>query len=89
VAHTFDELVAMQRAADAAHDQAERLRQQYGPPAAQRWSDQQLQTYETAWRAWRDLARNMQIALTAYAKGQGETRQDAETRVKTAAGRPE
>ncbi|WP_447035597.1 hypothetical protein [Streptomyces sp. DSM 118878] len=89
MAHTFDELVAMQRAADAAHAQAERLRQQYGPPAAQRWSDQQLQTYETAWRAWRDLARDMQTALTAYAQEQGETRKDAERRVKSAAGRLE
>jgi hypothetical protein len=32
VAHTFEELVEMQRAADAAHAQVQQLRDQYGPP---------------------------------------------------------
>nr|WP_202121534.1 hypothetical protein [Streptomyces sp. BA2] len=76
----------MQRAADAAHAQAERLRDQYGPPTAHPWSAQQSQTYETAWRAARDLARDAQNAIATYAKTNGEARQDTETRVKKAAG---
>jgi hypothetical protein len=46
------------------------------------WSEQQSQTYETAWRAWRDLARNIQAAVTEHAKEQGESRHNIETAVK-------
>ncbi|MER6924415.1 hypothetical protein ABT314_36680, partial [Streptomyces spiralis] len=64
MAHTFDELVEMQRAADAAQAKVEQLRDQYGPPTREPWSEQQNETYETAWRAWRDLARDVQAAVT-------------------------
>ncbi|WP_367038863.1 hypothetical protein [Streptomyces sp. Je 1-332] len=83
---TFEELVEMQRAAEAAHTQAEQLRDQYGPPTLHPWSEQQTQTYETAWRAWRDLTRDVQSAVTEYAKNQGEARQDTEARLKKAVG---
>ncbi|MGW2770885.1 hypothetical protein [Streptomyces sp. NPDC001275] len=39
MAHTFEELVKRQRAADAAQAQVEQLRDQYGPPAREPWSD--------------------------------------------------
>lgn len=76
----------MQRAADAAHAQAQQLRDQYGPPTLHSWSEQQVRTYETAWRAGRDLTRDVQRAVTEYAKSQGEARQDTEARVMKAAG---
>jgi hypothetical protein len=60
----------------------EQLRDQYGPPAHAEWGEQQAETYETAWRAWRDLARDVQAAVTAYAKEQGQARHDAEVSVK-------
>ncbi|MFJ3214022.1 hypothetical protein [Streptomyces flaveolus] len=89
MAHTFEELVEMQRRADEAHAQVQQLRDQYGPPAHTEWSEQQSQTYETAWRAWRDLARDVQAAITEYAKEQGEARYDAEASVKKAARHPD
>ncbi|MEV7793396.1 hypothetical protein AB0O68_15595 [Streptomyces sp. NPDC087512] len=89
MAHAFEELVEMQRAADQAHAQVEQLRDQYGPPTAAPWGEQQSQTYETAWRAWRDLARDVQAAVTEYAKELGEARYDAEASVKKAARHPE
>ncbi len=79
----------MQRRADEAHARVEQLRDQYGPPAHAEWSEQQSQTYETAWRAWRDLARDVQAAVTEYAKEQGEARNDAEADVKKAARHPD
>lgn len=79
----------MQRTVDAAAVQAEQLRSQYGPPGARSWSARQTRTYETAWRAWRDLARDMQAAVAEYAADHDEARQDLESRVRTAAGSPE
>lgn len=89
VAHTFDELVEMQRRADDAHAQVLRLRDDYGPPTQTRWTDQQTVTYETAWRAWRDLARDVQAAVTEYAKEQGEARYDTEVKLKSTARHPQ
>ncbi|MFH9413973.1 hypothetical protein [Streptomyces rochei] len=82
MAHTLEELVEMQRAADQAHAQVQQLRDQYGPPTAQPWSEQQTETYETAWRAWRDLARDVQAAVTEHAKEQGQLRNEVEAAVK-------
>ncbi|MFC9078862.1 AAA-like domain-containing protein [Streptomyces sp. NPDC057062] len=42
MAHTFDELVEKQRASDQAQEQVEQLRDKYGPPAAEPWSEQQV-----------------------------------------------
>ncbi|WP_328875971.1 hypothetical protein OHT76_41095 [Streptomyces sp. NBC_00287] len=71
MAHTFEELIEKQRAADEANRRVEALREQYGPPAEVGWSDTQTQTYNTARRAWRDLVRDAHTAVTEYAKEQG------------------
>ncbi|MGN9755782.1 hypothetical protein [Streptomyces sp. SD31] len=89
MARTFDELVAMQRAADQAHSRVEELRDHYGPPAHTPWTELQTDTYETAWRAWRDLARDVQSAVTEYAKEQGAARNQVEEDVRRAVRHPE
>ncbi|MGW4560094.1 hypothetical protein ACWEOV_41765 [Streptomyces sp. NPDC004365] len=89
MAHTFDELVEKQRASDRAQEQVEQLRDKYGPPTAEPWSEQQTETYETAWRAWRDLARDVQAAISEYAKDEGQARNDVEADVKKQARHPE
>ncbi|MFG2654870.1 hypothetical protein [Streptomyces sp. NPDC048425] len=86
MAHTFDELVERQQAANAAHHEVLRLRDGYGPPGLEPRSESQTQTYETAWRAWRDLARDVQEAVTEYAKDEGLARNDVEADVKAKAG---
>lgn len=85
VAHTFEELVQKQRAADAAHATVEDLRETYGPPAERGMTGAQSGTYETALRAWRDLARDVQAALSEYAKETGRPRADIEAEVERAA----
>ena len=72
----------MQRAADQACNRVEELRDTYGPPTTTPWTEQQTSTYETAWRAWRDLARDVQAAVTEYAREQGQSRQEIEADVK-------
>jgi hypothetical protein len=84
VAHTFAELVEKQRAADEAYTRVRQLQDAYGPPTQTTWSAQQTTTWETAWRAWRDLARDVQAAVTAYAKQEETPRQEIEARVKEA-----
>ncbi|MGA5900152.1 hypothetical protein [Streptomyces venetus] len=84
MAHTFAELVEKQRAADAAYARVQHLQDAYGPPTQTKWSGQQTTTWETAWRAWRDLARDVQAAVTAYAKQEDVPRQDVEARVRDA-----
>ncbi|MGW3354582.1 hypothetical protein ACWDFL_04055 [Streptomyces bungoensis] len=89
MAHTFEELVQKQRAADAAHTTVEDLRDAYGPPAERGMRGAQSGTYETALRAWRDLARDAQTALSEYAKQTGRPRREIEAEVQRAASRPE
>jgi hypothetical protein len=48
-----------------------KLRERFGPPATEPWSEAQTTMYETAWRAWRDLERDRQEAITQYAKNEG------------------
>lgn len=84
MADTFGELVAMQRAADQAHNRVKELRDQYGPPTHTKWTRAQTDTYETALRAWRDLARDVQAAVAAYAKERGEPRSAVEAAVQQA-----
>jgi hypothetical protein len=84
VAHTFAELVEKQRAADEAYARVRHLQDAYGPPTQTTWSGRQTTTWETAWRAWRDLARDVQAAVTAYAKQEETPRQEVEARVKEA-----
>ncbi|GAA2924233.1 hypothetical protein GCM10010524_62060 [Streptomyces mexicanus] len=85
MSHTFEELVALQRAADEAHTRVEQLRRTYGPPAQERWTGLQSETYETAWRAWRDLARDLQAALSEYANVERRPRPEVEAEVERAA----
>jgi hypothetical protein len=88
VTHIFDELVEKQRAADQAHSRVEELRDAYGPPTQQGgWSGRQTNTYETAWRAWRDLAREAQASVTEYAKESGRPRTEIEAHVQQTASR--
>ncbi|MEV8594222.1 hypothetical protein [Streptomyces sp. NPDC052012] len=84
MAHTFDELVAKQRAADEAHARVRQLQETYGPPTQTKWSEHQTATWETAWRAWRDLARDAQVAVSEYARQENTPRHEIETRVKQA-----
>ncbi|MEU3511788.1 hypothetical protein ABZ733_28615 [Streptomyces longwoodensis] len=88
MAHTFEELVAKQRAADEAHVRVLQLRDNYGAPTASPWSQTQTDTYETAWRAWRDLARDVQATVTEYAKEENKSRIEVEAEVKRAAQTP-
>jgi hypothetical protein len=73
VTHTFEELLDKQSAADHAHATVQALRDQGDPPA-----------YETAWQVWRDLARDVQTAVTEHAKEQGAMRARVELDVKRA-----
>ncbi|MFJ1967746.1 hypothetical protein ACIO93_03660 [Streptomyces sp. NPDC087903] len=81
--HTFEELVEKRRAADQAHSRVDELRQSFGPPTEHKWTRQQTATYETAWRAWRDLDRDLRSAMAEYAKEQGRPRQEVEKEVQT------
>ncbi|MGA5036768.1 hypothetical protein ACPCA8_06855 [Streptomyces capoamus] len=87
MAHTFEELVQKQRAAEAARIMVEELRDAYGPPAERRMTGAQSGTYETALRAWRDLARDAQTAVSEYAKETGRSRSEVEAEVERAASR--
>lgn len=87
--HTFQELVAKHRAADAAHDKVLELRDAYGPPALQQPGGAQSETYETALRAWRDLARDEQTAVSEFARDEGRPRPEVEAEVERAAAEPE
>ncbi|MFF4309054.1 hypothetical protein ACWDFR_24870 [Streptomyces sp. 900105755] len=89
MAHTFEELVAKHRAADAAHEKVLELRDTYGPPASQQPGGAQSQTYETALRAWRDLARDELTAVNEYARDEGRSRAEIEAEVERAAAWPE
>ncbi|MGC0378371.1 hypothetical protein [Streptomyces sp. SAI-229] len=86
MAHTFDELVAKQRAADEAHSRVRHLRDVYGPPARTQWSARQTATWETAWRAWRDLARDVRLAVTEYARAEGRPLHEVEAELRRATG---
>ncbi|MET7682441.1 hypothetical protein [Streptomyces sp. NPDC005423] len=85
MAHTFGELVEKQRAADQAQTRVREMREALGAPAHEAWTDTQTDTYETAWRAWRDLARDLQATAEEYAKEQGLTRTDVEAEVRRVA----
>ena len=84
MADTLEELVGMRRATEEAHARVVELRERFGPPATEPWSEAQTTTYETAWRAWRDLERDLQEAITQYAKNEGLDRNDIEQTVRSA-----
>lgn len=84
MSHTFEELLAKQRAADAAHTQVQQLRDTYGPPAQGQLTGTQRETYETALRAWRDLDRDLQSAVGEYARDEGRSRADVQAELERA-----
>ncbi|MFE7275021.1 hypothetical protein [Streptomyces sp. NPDC057623] len=82
----FEELVEKERAAEQAHTRVEDLRGMYGSPTQRGgWSARQTETYNTALRAWRDLAREAQVAMVEYARARGEPRSEVENQVREAA----
>ncbi|ANP51202.1 hypothetical protein J2Z21_003058 [Streptomyces griseochromogenes] len=85
MAHSFEELVEKQRAAETAHRTVKELRDTYGPPAERGMTGAQSGTYETALRAWRDLARDVQTAVSDYARETGRPRAEVEAEVERAA----
>ncbi|MFF8726765.1 hypothetical protein ACF073_09765 [Streptomyces sp. NPDC015171] len=89
MSYTFEELVAKQRAAGAAHTQVQELRAAYGPPAGRQMTGAESGTYETALRAWRDLERDLQTAVNEYARDTGRSRAEIETEVRRAAAEEE
>lgn len=86
VSHTFEELVEKQRAANEAQARVREMRDALGAPAHEPWTETQTDTYETAWRAWRDLARDVQDTVSEYAKEQGVSRSEVEADVERATG---
>ncbi|MEV0739362.1 hypothetical protein AB0I51_26250 [Streptomyces sp. NPDC050549] len=86
MAHTFEELVEKQRAADQARGRVKEMRDALGAPAHEPWTEAQTETYETAWRAWRDLSRDAQAAVGEYAKDEGLDRAEVVADVERAAG---
>ncbi|MCI3277548.1 hypothetical protein [Streptomyces cylindrosporus] len=83
MAHTFEDLVTRQRAADDAHAQVLALRDK------NEQGEQQAEAYGEAWMAWRDLAAIAQAAVTEYAKNEGKPRSVVEAEVKKAVRHPE
>ena len=89
VAHTLDDLVQMQQAADQAHAHVLQLRDQYGRPTQVEWTDEQTLTYEQAWQTWREQAREVQAAVTEHAAAEERPRFVVEAEVKKKARHPE
>ena len=73
MAHTFDDLVTLERAAEAARAA---MNEPNGDPAAAR-------------QAWIDAAAAFQAAVTEHAAAEGESRVEVEMRVKKAVRHPE
>ncbi|TXS26216.1 hypothetical protein EAO74_20975 [Streptomyces sp. gb1(2016)] len=84
--YTLEELIEKQRAVDEAHGHVEELRKRFGPPSAESLTPAQTVAQETAWRAWRDLTRDMQNAVAQHAKETGRPRPDVEHDVRRRAG---
>ncbi|MFI0268590.1 hypothetical protein [Streptomyces luteogriseus] len=88
MAHTFEELVTLQRTADDAHAKVKQLQDEYGRPTEIEWTDEQITTWHAAWKAWRDAADGVQDAVTEHAKEQGTARTTVEADVKRAVRHP-
>ncbi len=90
VAHSFDDLVTLQRAVDRANAHVLARRDAYGRPADETgWSDEQTAAYDQAWREWRELAADVQAAITAYAKDEGEPRFTVEAQLRRTVRHPQ
>ncbi|MEU0671340.1 hypothetical protein ABZ330_00310 [Streptomyces sp. NPDC006172] len=85
MAHTFENLVTLQRAADTAHAHVLHLRDQYGRPTQVEWTDEQTLTYEKAWKNWRELAAGVQAAVTEHAEAEKTSRYEVEVKVRKTA----
>jgi hypothetical protein len=72
VAHTFEELVNLEHAAQDAHAQL-------GAPDVD---------YDTQWVKWRDAAAEFQAAVTTHAEAEGTPRVEVEMAVKKAVRHP-
>ncbi|WP_406157717.1 hypothetical protein [Streptomyces canus] len=77
MAHTFEDLVNLQRIADEAHACVLALRADGG------------EAYDEAWQAWREAAVVVQAAVTEHAKAEEKPRYDIEVAVKKQARHPE
>ncbi|MEV0982699.1 hypothetical protein [Streptomyces sp. NPDC049915] len=88
MAHTFEDLVDMQRTADEAHARVLELREEYGRPTADAGSEEQGALYEKAWQVWRERAGVVQAAVTAFAQVEGRGRYGVELDVKKAVRHP-
>ena len=77
MAHTFEDLVNLQRTADEAHARVLALRTEGG------------EVYDEAWQAWREAAQAVQAAVTEHAKAEKKPRYDIEAAVKKQARHPE
>lgn len=73
MAHTFEDLVNLEQA-------AEQARTRLDDPDSDRTS---------TWQAWREAAAVFQAAVTEHAAAEGESRVDVEMRVKKAVRHPE
>ncbi|AIS02034.1 hypothetical protein [Streptomyces glaucescens] len=89
MAHTIDELVELQRAADAAQAELQRVQKAFGRPTEGRWAAEQHTEWETAFRAWSDLSRQVQLAITEHAESEGTSRGELEAEVQRRARQPE
>ncbi|MER6348070.1 hypothetical protein ACWC10_04345 [Streptomyces sp. NPDC001595] len=89
MAHTLDELVELQRAADAAQAEVQRIQDAFGRPTEGRWTAEQQAAWETAWRARSDLGRQLQLAVTEHAQAEGTPRGEVEAEVQRRARQPE
>ena len=85
VAHTFEELVTLQRTADDAHAKVKQLQDEYGRTSTSEWTDEQHGAWRTAWKAWVEAAADVQAAISDHALEQGTGRNRVEVDVKTAA----
>ncbi|MDX3772109.1 hypothetical protein OG963_04645 [Streptomyces sp. NBC_01707] len=88
MAHTLEELVELQRAVIAAHNRVTELRAAFGPPTGEPWTEAQTAAHETAWRAFRDLERDVQDAVTRFAKDGDLDRADVKRTVQFRASTP-
>ncbi|WRZ87906.1 hypothetical protein OHB54_01775 [Streptomyces sp. NBC_01007] len=79
-----------QRTADEAHVEVLKLQEVYGPPTQDGgWSGEQAATYDKVWKRWRDLAAEVQAAVTEPAQEQGAARHQVEADVRKAVRHPE
>ena len=85
MAPTFDDLVTLQRTADGAHAEVQRLYDAYGRTSSKEWTDVDRVAWQTAWKAWVDAVRDVQEAVTAFADEHRAERGHLEAAVKRAA----